>query len=150
MRLLRDAMIWLGGAALLAATAIDTLAVIGRQIGFPLRGSIELIQVAVLVAGSLALIAATATDQHARVHVLIERLRDGRRRLMERGSDLLTAMFFTCLLTGSVWLSLDLWGSYELSEIIGVPWRWLRLFANICLIAVIVVVLRQAARGHGR
>ena len=35
---------WIGGAALLAAMSIDTLAVIGRYIGLPLRGSIELIE----------------------------------------------------------------------------------------------------------
>ena len=42
------AAIWLGGIALLAATAIDTLAVIGRHLGIPVTGSIELMQAAVL------------------------------------------------------------------------------------------------------
>ena len=144
---LRDAMIWAGGAALLAATVIDTLAVIGRQIGFPLHGSIELIQAAVLVAGGLALIAATVAGQHARVHLLVDRLRAGR-RAAEFGSDLLTAIFFGCLLAGSAWLSLDLWRSHEISEIVGVPWRWLRMFANLCLLAAIGVVLRQSLKGH--
>ena len=52
-------MIWTGGAALLAATAIDTIAVIGRQVGYSVHGAIELIQAAVLAAGAVALIAAT-------------------------------------------------------------------------------------------
>jgi TRAP-type transport system small permease protein len=147
MRLLRNTMIWVGGAALLAATAIDTLAVIGRQVGLPLRGSIELIQAAVLVAGGLALVAATAVDQHARVHLVVERLETRKRLVLDRASDLLTALFFACLLAGSVWLSLDLWNSHELSEIVGVPWRWLRVIANLCLVAVVVLALRHVVGG---
>ena len=149
MRPMHDVIIWIGGIALLAATAVDTLAVIGRQVGLPLRGSIELVQVAVLIAGSLALIAATAANQHARVHLLIDRMRAGRRGA-ELGSDLLTVLFFACLLAGSLWLSLDLWNSHEMSEIVGVPWRWLRLFANLCLLGVIALVLGRMVRGRGR
>lgn len=149
MRLLRDTMIWTGGAALLAATAIDTLAVVGRQVGLPLRGSIELIQAAILVAGGLALIAATAVDQHARIRLIVDRL--GRSRdWIDRASHVLTALFFACLLAGSVWLSADLWNSHERSEIAGVPWRWLRLFANFCFAVVLVLLLREAARGKRR
>ena len=36
----RNLMIWTGGAALLAATAIDTIAVIGRQVGYSVHGAI--------------------------------------------------------------------------------------------------------------
>ena len=74
MTSLRSVMIWTGGIALLAATALDTLAVVGRQVGFALHGAIELIQAAVLVAGSIALIAATAARNHARVRLVVDRL----------------------------------------------------------------------------
>ncbi len=146
MSTLRSLMIWTGGAALLAATALDTIAVIGRQLGFALHGTIELIQAAVLVAGSLALIAATAANNHARVRLVIDRLGRSRARF-ERGADLLTAVFALALLVGSGWLAIDLWNSHEVSEIAGVPWRWLRLFANVSLIAVIALALRAFARG---
>jgi TRAP-type C4-dicarboxylate transport system permease small subunit len=141
MSVLRSLMIWTGGAALLAATALDTLVVIGRQAGFALHGAIELIQAAVLVAGSLALIAATAANNHARVRLVINRL-SASREWLERGSELLTALFFAALLAGSGWLALDLWNSHEVSEIAGVPWRLLRLFANLAMAAVLVLALR--------
>jgi TRAP-type transport system small permease protein len=149
VKFLRDTMIWTGGAALLAATAIDTLAVIGRQVGLPVRGSIELIQAAILIAGGLALIAATLVDQHARVRVVFDRLGRGR-EWIDRASHLLTGLFFVCVLAGSVWLSVELWNSHELSEIAGVPWRWLRLFANLCFAIVLLLVVRQAIRGRGQ
>ncbi len=141
MSVLRSLMIWTGGVALLAATALDTLVVIGRQAGFALHGAIELIQAAVLIAGSLALIAATAANNHARVRLVINRL-GASREWFERGSELLTALFIAALLVGSGWLALDLWNSHEVSEIAGVPWRWLRLFANFALATVLVLALR--------
>ena len=74
MTALRSLLIWTGGLALVAATLVDTVAVIGRQVGFAIHGAIELIQAAVLVAGSIALIAATAANQHAQVHIVLDRL----------------------------------------------------------------------------
>jgi TRAP-type C4-dicarboxylate transport system permease small subunit len=146
---LRSLMIWTGGAALVAATLIDTLAVIGRQVGFAIHGAIELIQAAVLVAGSLALIAAAAANQHARVHLVLDRL--GRSRaLIERLSELLMAIFVAALLIGSGWLAVDLWNGHEVSELAGVPWRWLRLFANLALAVIIMLTIRRLARGDRR
>lgn len=149
MTRLRSLMVWTGGGALLAATAVDTVAVIGRQVGFAVHGSIELIQAAVLVAGSIAIIAATLADTHPRVRILVERI--GRLRpATERAGDVLTVAFLAALLAGSVWLSLDLWNSHEISESAGVPWRVLRLVANLALVATILVVLRSLVRGRSR
>src|SRR5690606_16773026 len=67
-------LVWAGGVALLFATVIDTIAVIGRHIGLPLAGSIELMQAAVLVSGAVGLLVATIEQSHARVHLLVERL----------------------------------------------------------------------------
>lgn len=147
MSALRSLMIWTGGAALLAATAIDTVAVIGRQAGYSVHGAIELIQAAVLVAGAVALVAATAARNHARVRVVVERL--GKARIWaERWSELLTAVFLCALLAGSVWLSVDLWNSHEVSEVAGVPWRWMRLAANVALVAMLILTLRHLARSE--
>lgn len=148
MTRLRSAMIWIGGCALVAATLVDTFAVIGRQIGWPLRGSIELVQAAVLVAGSIALVAATLANRHARVQLILDRLGPSLRRHCERFCEAMTALFLLCVLIGSAWLAADLWSSHELSEIIGVPWRWMRLFANLSLAAAVVIVLRHAFAGR--
>ncbi len=140
---MKRALIWLGGCALLAATLIDTISVIGRNAGFALHGAIELIQAAVLVAGGIALVITTIASSHARVHLALDRLPAPHRALAERLCAGCTALFMAAMLAGSLWLSADLWSSHEISELLGVPWRWLRLFANLCLLGAIALLLRQ-------
>lgn len=140
------AAIWLGGIALLAATAIDTLAVIGRHLGIPVTGSIELMQAAVLVSGALGLTIATIVQSHARVRLFIDRLSPSAQVLADKLSDALSLIFFLALLVGSAWISIDLWDAHEKSEILGVPWRLLRLFANACLIIAAASLTVQIAR----
>lgn len=135
-----------GGIALLAATGIDTISVIGRHLGLPFRGSIELVQVAVLVAGTLGLLLATLGHAHAKVHLLIDRMSESRRAVLDRVSALLGAVFFATLLAGSVWLMADLWTGHEQSEVLGVSWRAMRIFANIVLAAIVLAWLGQAVR----
>ena len=142
---LRRLAVWIGGAALIAATMIDTLAVIGRNLGLPILGSIELVQAAVLVSGIFGLIFATAGDDHARVRILTDRHDRGHTFAHVVGS-LSMALFFAALLTGSVWLAADLWNGHERSELLGVSWRVLRLIANLGLAACIVIALAALFR----
>jgi TRAP-type transport system small permease protein len=146
MNALRKTVTLIGGVALLAATAIDAVSVIGRNIGLPVRGAIELVQVAVLVAGTLALLVATAERSHAKVHLVVDRMGETAKRTLERVFALLGALFFAALLAGSLWLAVDLWGGDEQSEVVGVPWSVLRLFANVGLAAIVLVLLAQAIR----
>lgn len=141
----RTAVTLLGGAALLGATATDALSVIGRNVGLPLRGSIELVQLAVLIAGSLALLVATIDQAHAKVHLLVDRMSESASAALGRVSALLGALFFGALLAGSLWLMADLWNGHEQSEVLGIPWRWMRVFANAALLITTIALLRQAA-----
>ena len=147
--MLKRAAIWIGGGALLAATLIDTLAVICRHIGWPINGSIEAMQAVVLVAGSLGLVIATWEDSHARVGLLVERLSAGGRRVADWLSEVATLAFVLALLVGSVWLSADLWNGHEQSELLGVPWALLRVIANLSLAAVAVLLLLRIAGRRG-
>ncbi|MFN3470198.1 MAG: TRAP transporter small permease subunit [Novosphingobium sp.] len=144
----RRAVTLTGGIALLAATGIDAVAVAGRHLGLPVRGSIELVQVAVLVAGALALLVATLERAHARVHLLADRMGARAKDRLERMSALLGALFFAALLAGAAWLMADLWSGHEVSEVIGMPWRWMRLFGCIVLGATVLVLIGQAVRGR--
>lgn len=141
--MIKKMVVIIGGCALLAATMIDTLAVIGRHIGLPIRGSIELMQAMVLISGATSIVLATLAGTHPRVKVIVDRLSGMTRDIFDRASTLMTAIFFLLLLCGSVWLSIDLWSSHEMSEVLGVPWRWMRLFANVCLIAGMLITVRQ-------
>jgi len=143
MDLVRRTMVWTAGTALIAAALINLLAVIGRHVGLPFKGSIELVQAAILIAGALSLVAATAARAHARVRLLLDRLSRSARDPAERACTVLAILFYTALLAGSLWLAVDLWPAQEVSEIIGVPWRVMRLFLNLALVAIIVILVRQ-------
>lgn len=140
---------WIGGFALLAATAIDVVSVIGRNTVFSLHGSIELVQFAVLVAGAIALLLSSIANSHAKVHLVIDRLSAPARDRALRVNTAITALFFTLILAGSGWIALDLRGAHEAGEITGVPWWVMRLFANLCFAATLLVLLKQAfSRGR--
>lgn len=129
----RYATVWLGGIALLTAALLDTLSVIGRHVGLPFHGAIEAIQAAVLVAGSVSLVIATTRGSHARVRLILDRLPPVARLVGEKACAVAVALAFLLVFCGSLWIAIDLWGGHERSELLGVPWRALRLFANLCL-----------------
>ena len=145
MSVLTKIAVCLGGAALLAATGIDTLAVVGRNLGWPMIGSIELIQGAVLVSGVIGIILASAHDDHARVRILTDKVRRGGALVDVLGS-IAMVLLFGAMLAGSIWLAADLWHGHERSELLGVPWKLLRLVVNIGLALCIVVVLAGLVR----
>lgn len=145
MNAARQAMTWVAGAALIAAALLNVLAVLGRHTGLPLKGAIEVIQLAVLIAGSLALIAATLAHSHARVHLVLDRLSGAPRDWAERVCTALSMLLYLLLLAGSVWLAVDLWDAQEVSELVGVPWRFMRLFLNLSLVVILILLARQLA-----
>ena len=139
-------LIWLAGGALLVAMLVDTLAMIGRQIGLPLIGSIELVQAAVLLAGSGALIVATLAAAHARVNLLLDRLPDRQRHWFERAHALAAALLFAALLAGSAWIAVDLWNGHEESELLRIPYRPLRVALVLALFVLLILTLRRAVK----
>jgi TRAP-type C4-dicarboxylate transport system permease small subunit len=143
-------LIWLAGGALLVAMLVDTLAMVGRQIELPLIGSIELVQAAVLIAGSGALIVATLDATHARVNLLLDRLHARTRHGFERVHALSAALLFTALLAGSVWIGFDLWNGHEESELLRLPYRPLRVVVVVTLLLLVVHSLRRIWRGAAR
>ncbi|WP_338446400.1 TRAP transporter small permease subunit [Pelagerythrobacter marensis] len=143
---MKSFLVWTGGIGLLFVAAIDTLAMIGRHAGFRLLGSIELIQPAVLVAGAIAIVFGTLVDAHARVRLVYDRLNSAWRWMADFCSELAMLAMLSIILVGSVWLMLDLWPSSEISEIVGVPWRWMRLAANLALGATIAITALRLFR----
>jgi TRAP-type C4-dicarboxylate transport system permease small subunit len=140
---LKTVLIFVSGGALLVAMAVDTLAMIGRQIGLPLIGAIEIVQAAVLLAGSGALVVATLDAAHARVNLLLDRLPPRTRALLERGHGLAAALFFAALFAGSAWIAMDLWGGHEESELLRIPYRPLRVAVALTLLALLVLALAR-------
>src|SRR5690606_19101340 len=110
---LREALVWISGGALLVAVAVDTLAMIGRQIRVPLIGSIEIVQAVVLFAAAGGLIIAALDGAHARVNLLLERIPAAWRERLLRVHALAAALLFAALLAGTLIIAADLWNGYE-------------------------------------
>lgn len=141
-------VIWIGGLALLAATLVDTVAVIGRNVGLPFTGSIEVMQALVLLSGGLGIVIATLEQSHARVRLVVDRLSPRAREVADRFSNFMTLAFLVLLLVGSGWLAVDLWHGYEQSEWLGIPWAAMRMVANGCLLAAAAIVGWRVLRGE--
>ena len=140
-------LVWIGGAALLGAMATEAIAVIGRHIGMPLHGSIELVQAAVLVSGTVAMIVATLLHAHATVHVLVDHMSGRLREVLGQINRIVAALYILALLAGTVWITVDLWKGHEMSELLGVPYRPLRIVLALGLAAVALLFLRPAPSG---
>ena len=136
-------LFYLGAAALLFAMGVDTIAVLGRHIGLPLWGSIEMVQAAILVASSSAILSATLARKHVRVRILMDRLKGRSGIWLQRIQDVFSALFFCLLTAGSVWIFLDLRNGYEESEILHIPYAPLRIICMISILAVMVSFLRR-------
>ena len=142
----RKFIVWVGGAAMLAAMGTDTVSVIGRNLGAPLLGSIEIVQAAVLVSGTVALVLATLGDEHARAKLLTRHLSPRGAALSRAFAALAAVLVFAAIAAGSIWVAADLWNGAERSELLGVPWRVLRLIANAGFVACAAIALLALLR----
>jgi TRAP-type transport system small permease protein len=143
LRLGEKCLFYLGAVALLFAMATDTLAVLGRHIGVPLWGSIELVQAGILIASSTAMLSATLAKKHAKVRILVNRLHGGPLLWLQWAQALFSAVFFLALLVGSFWIFLDMRGAYEESELLHIPYTPLRI---ICILSIFGVMLSFVRR----
>lgn len=143
---LRDLLVWISGGALFVAVAVDALAMIGRQVRIPLIGSIEIVEAVVLLAACGGLIIASLDGAHARVRLLLERMPTRWRERFHRLHALAAALLFTALFAGSLWIAADLWSGHEESELLGIPYRPLR----IATVLTLFVLLLLAALGLAR
>jgi TRAP-type C4-dicarboxylate transport system permease small subunit len=146
MQRLRQMLVWISGGALLVAVAVDTLAMVGRQIKVPLLGSIEIVEAVVLVAAAGGLIIATLDGAHARVNLLRERLPAEWRSHADRVYALTAVLLFAALLAGTVWIAADLWNGHEESELLHLPYKPLRLVTAAALATLLIMSFRRLLR----
>jgi TRAP-type transport system small permease protein len=145
-------LFYLGAGGLLVAMTIEAIAVAGRQIGVPLLGALEIIQTAILVTASSAMLSATLVDAHASVRLLVERLSASVQDVLHRLAMLLSAAFFACLTAAVTWLTVDAWHEFEHSELLHIPYRPLRVLVVVMTAAVASALaykaLRKSTRGN--
>ena len=126
-RFVRRAAAGIGSAALLLAMATDALAVAGRHLGVTFLGAIEIFEACVVVAATSAIVIATIDGTHARVRILLEQVGKHAAGVLDRAADLVSAIIFVVLIVGLIWLASDLWNGHEVTEVLNLPMRWMRV-----------------------
>lgn len=147
---LRVILTGIGAGGLAIAMATDALAVLGRHVGFGVHGSIEIFQMAAVVALSCAVLFACLDDRHASVDLLVSRLSDAGRHRLRLAGFLALAIAFAAVAAGSLWVSHDLWDTMENTDILAIPVRPFRLIwlAASCAATVhFVIAFVREARG---
>ncbi len=141
--MLADWVIGLGGLALLCCMFLGTLGVVTRHLGVALAGDVELIQSAMVLSSSLALVCATQARRHARVHLLVNRVPALWRARLSFASALLSTLFFALLSLGLGWVTWELRAAHEESELLHIPYAPLRWVALAALLAATVLSARR-------
>ena len=142
----RGPLFYIGAGGLVLAMAVETLAVLGRHVGIPLLGALELIQACILLMASAAMLSATLNKGHATVTLLTARVSDRARCFLHAFANLLSALFFVGLGAGALWLAVETWHDYEQSELLHIPFRPLRIVSLVAAGAIALVFLRDAWR----
>lgn len=136
----------LGGIGLLAATATDAVAVAGRHTGLHLLGSIELVQAAVVLLTTSAMLITTICGGHASVHIVAERLSPSAAARLGRAASFVSGLTFLALAAGSAWVASDLWNGFEQTELLHIPLRWLRAVWIVFALLIALRFFRYAFR----
>jgi TRAP-type C4-dicarboxylate transport system permease small subunit len=147
-RLLTRTSFVLGAFGLLGAMSIDAGAVVGRHLGVPLLGSIELVESCVVLMASASLVGTTLERGHASVHILTQQLSAAGSVRLQRASDLLSAVFFAVLAIGSSIVARDLWGGDERTELLGLALAPLRLLWCASAFGIAGAFVAAAIRGE--
>jgi len=140
-------LVVIGGGPLLLVMLIEFVSVIGRNSGFIILGSIELVQAAILLSSASAIVMATLGRSHAKVRILLNRSSGKTAQLLKAFNALCGMLFFLALTIGGLWIALDMWGAQEQSELLGVPYLPLRCFAAVCTLATAGLYLRRMFDG---
>jgi len=146
----RGPLFHVGAAGLLTVMVVETISVIGRHLGWPLLGALEIIQAAILFAACASMVSTTLTDAHATVHLVVDRLPPRVRSSLLRVAALCSALFFAGLAAGSLWLLSDFWHAHEQSELLGIPFRPLRIVVCLAASAIAAAFLQRALRSEPR
>ena len=142
----RGPLFYIGAAGLLTMMLVETAAVIGRRIGIPVTGALEIAQVAIVPAACAAMLIATLQGAHAAVHMLTDRMPESARRWAFGLGSVLAGLCFAALAGGSAWLAMEYWNSFEESEVLDIPFRPLRALVTLAAAALSLVFFHRATR----
>jgi TRAP-type C4-dicarboxylate transport system permease small subunit len=136
-------LVVLAGLPLLAAMLIEFTAVIARNLGWNIVGSIELVQAMILLSSSGAMIMATLSRAHAKVSLFSSRYRGRSGRAMRILLAVGGTVFFFAVACGSAWIAWDMRGAAEQSELLGIPYLPLRVIVTAAMVVIALIYARR-------
>lgn len=136
----------LGAIGLGGAMTTDAVAVAGRHLGIAPLGSIEVMRALIVILATSAMLMATLVDGHARVRIVLEKVSAPTVAQLERLADIVSAIAFLWLAAGSIWLASDLWNGTEVTELLHLPLRWLRVTWIVGALVIAGLFLVHAGR----
>jgi hypothetical protein len=136
-------LVMLAGLPLLMAMLIEFGAVLARNVGWNLVGSIELVQAMILLSSSGAMVAATLSRAHAKVSIFSSRYRGRSGRAMQILLAVGGSAFFTAVAIGSTWIAWDMRGGAEQSELLGIPYLPLRVLVTVAMFIIALIYVRR-------
>jgi len=139
-------LIVLAGLPLLMAMLIEFGAVMLRNLGWNLVGSIELVQAMILLSSSGAMVAATLSRAHAKVSIFSSRYRGQSGRAMRILLAVGGSAYFIALAFGSTWVAWDMRGGAEQSELLGIPYMPLRVLVTVAMFIIALIYARRIIR----
>ncbi len=142
----RGPLFYIGAAGLMTMMVVETAAVIGRRIGMPVTGALEIAQVAIVPAACAAMLIATLKGAHAAVHMLTDRMPESAQRWALGFGSILAGLCFAALAGGSAWLAMEYWNSFEESEVLDIPFRPLRATVTLAAAALSLAFFHRARR----
>ena len=142
----RGVLFYAGATGLLAMMLIETAAVIGRHIGVPVTGALEIAQASIVPAACAAMLIATLRGAHAAVHMLTDRMPQSMQQGVLRAGALLSGACFAALAAGSAWLAVEYWNSFEQTEVLHIPFRPLRALVALAAVSLALVYFHRAIR----
>ena len=142
--------LWSGASALLLLALVIVATALARTLGWVMAGSSEVVDVAIIVVASTALVAGTAAGSHPSVHILTSRMHPDRQKHLKIAASMLACAFFAllCYESGVILIRYAKLGeSTQLLRISITPFRvvWVMSLATICVLLLLRV--SQIRRG---
>lgn len=132
----------LGCTALLIATALIVASVIGRHLSIAIPGSVEMVEILIVIIGSTSLLVATFKQSHASARLFIDRLNPTWKTRVEKMGFAMGAVFTTCLLIGTLWIVKDYWSTHEATHLLLIPVIPFRLLFAFTLLVITLLLIR--------
>ncbi len=129
-----------GACALFGTMILISISVLGRHLNTPLPGSVEIVEVLILIVASTGILFATTEKSHASAKIFIDRLGPKTKIVAEKFGILLGVCICLVICLSNIWFLFDVWQTHEASHLLGipiVPFRLFFIFTSACTTIVL-------------